>query len=162
MPDPDVESAAPCKECWANCGVPADEDRLLDAIFVAVLEELSGASEVDAVTLFSVGREVRHRCHVNERVGAGDSEHVFGRALSNVGLMHFDTFGHVGPRTAVDADDLVPAADEPIRNTSRQRAADPGDQDLHGLRSFSGPGMRSNMNDRGRASSPVLISRSIA
>jgi len=142
--------------------VAADEHGLLHTVLMAVLEQLSGAAQVDAVAFFGVGREVGDRRHVNQRVGSRDAEHVFGRALANVDLMHLHAFRDVGPWATIDADHFVSATNEPVRNAAGQRAADAGDQDLHGVLSFSGPGMRSNMNERGRASSPVLISRSIA
>ncbi len=47
----------------------ADEHRLLDAVLVTVLKQLSGAAEVDAVALLCRRREVSHRRHVNERIG---------------------------------------------------------------------------------------------
>ena len=87
-------------------GVAADEDRLLHAVLVAVLEQLPGAAEVDAVALLGVGREVGDGRHVNERVRPRDSKHVLGGALANVDLVHLDAFGDVGPGTTVDADDL--------------------------------------------------------
>ena len=129
---------------------------------MAVLEQLSGAAEVDPVALFGVGGEVGDRRHVNERVGPRDSKDVFRRALPNVDLVHLDAFRHIGPGTTIDADDLVSAPGKPIRDAARQCATNSGDQDFHRLPSFLGSGIRSNMNDRGRASSPALISRSIA
>ena len=51
------------------------------------------------------------------------AEDVLGGALADVDLVHLDARRRVGPRAAIDADDLVPAGDEPLARAMRAEAS---------------------------------------
>ena len=87
-------------------GVAADEDAVLDAVGAARIEDGARAAEVDLRSRSSPGTTSDVTVAMcTTTCGRTLAEHVLGGALADVDRVELD--GRVGPRAAVDPDDLV-------------------------------------------------------
>ena len=81
--------------------VPADEDRVLDAVVATVVENGPCAPEVDAVPLLAGHHQRRDGPHVDHGVWAKLAEDVLRGALADVDLVDLDR--RLLPAASVDA-----------------------------------------------------------
>ena len=111
--------------------MPADEDHLPDPVGLRVLEDRPRPAEVDPVMLFARRGERGDGRHVHHAVGLLLAEHVLGRALAQVDLVHFDALRRIPPGALVDADHLVAVLLQRQRERPPEAAGDAHDQHLH-------------------------------
>ena len=112
-------------------GVSTSENRLFHSVGVAVLNERARAVEVHAHAVRALVHQVRHRRHVDRRIGSIGAEYVLGGALSNVGLVNLDLGRPIGPSATIDAHDIVTPPEELQPDQTSELARDSCHQNFH-------------------------------
>jgi len=111
--------------------VTTDENRLLDTVFVSVLEDRPCSAEIDPVPLLRSGRHVADRRHVNQSVGAPRPKNILRGAFADIRREDFDIIRCIRPGATVDTEYLVSLVDEPLSDEPADLTRNAGNQDFH-------------------------------
>src|SRR5262245_40931049 len=129
-----------------------------------MLEHRARPTEVDPVTFLALDEQMRDRRHVNDAMGTNTTKHFFGRALSNIELVHLDALRSVGKRPTVHPEDLMPFREQALREHLAEPPGNPGNENFHvsPRRRFLPTSMRSAMRSLTRSTFAKTSSSSSA